>query len=626
MCGLSVYFQKHNLKRNIYEDFVCSLKKINHRGPDDEGIVLINTKSNNFKIIKTEKTSAEVQGCVSVSDVNLAEYDLALGHKRLSIIDLSVCGHQPMMGNDGSWIIFNGEVYNYIEVREDLKKLGSVFKTNSDTEVILEAYRVWGKNCLDKFNGMWAFIIWDAANKKIFISNDRFGVKPLYYLEHEDGFNLVSETKQLSAFKKNTLTINTSYLDYFLKYGYLDVSDETIYQNVFRFSKSSYSIVDPQKYYRTYLKKSQVQYYFLKKKAVAITEKEAIEQLRELLHDAVKIRMRADVDYGFALSGGLDSSAILYTAHEILKKQNLQNTIKGFSAVFPGYSNADESAHVKVVEEDLNCKIYYSPAMDLFNIPSFETHVYHQDFPVTGTSYFAEWSVYQKVKAEGIKILFNGQGADEVFGGYHHHFYKYCRHLLSHGKVLHYLSIVKQYAELKGLPPKKIHTIVLNELKQSAQIKAGIKKFDNALEKHWAEISKLDDMLLADFNTYQLPLYLRADDRDSMCFSVESRHPFMDYRLVEFGFSLPNELLMKDGWQKYIIRKAMHEMPDSIRYRKDKKGYVTPQEEWIKKYKGDFETYLDYNLKVVGTKKPSKNDFYNYMLGAWLKVNEAKPV
>jgi asparagine synthase (glutamine-hydrolysing) len=152
-------------------------------------------------------------------------------------------------------------------------------------------------------------------------------------------------------------------------------------------------------------------------------------------------------------------------------------------------------------------------------------------------------------------------------------------------------------------------------------MKLGIAKFDHALLKYWNKIETLDEMLLRDFDTFQLPLFLRADDRDSMAFSIESRHPFMDYRLVEFGYSLPNDLLIKEGWQKYIIRKSMHEMPESIRYRKDKKGFVTPEDVWLKKHKSEFDQYLYYNEKVLGVKEPSSNPFYNYALGTWFKVN-----
>ena len=189
------------------------------------------------------------------------------------------------------------------------------------------------------------------------------------------------------------------------------------------------------------------------------------------------------------------------------------------------------------------------------------------------------------------------------------------------GKIPQYFSLVQQYADLKNMSKKKIHKTVFDELKLVSKMKLGIAKFDHALLKYWNKIETLDEMLLRDFDTFQLPLFLRADDRDSMAFSIESRHPFMDYRLVEFGYSLPNDLLIKEGWQKYIIRKSMHEMPESIRYRKDKKGFVTPEDVWLKKHKSEFDQYLYYNEKVLGVKEPSSNPFYNYALGTWFKVN-----
>ena len=238
-----------------------------------------------------------------------------------------------------------------------------------------------------------------------------------------------------------------------------------------------------------------------------------------------------------------------------------------------------------------------------------------------GTTYFAQWSIYKKAKEAGVKVLFNGQGADEVFAGYHHHFYRHCRQLIMMGKIPQYFSLVQQYADLKSISKKQIHKTVFDELKLVSKMKLGIAKFDHALLKYWNKIETLDEMLLRDFDTFQLPLFLRADDRDSMAFSIESRHPFMDYRLVEFGYSLPNDLLIKEGWQKYIIRKSMHEMPESIRYRKDKKGFVTPEDVWLKKHKSEFDQYLYYNEKVLGVKEPSSNPFYNYALGTWFKVN-----
>ena len=618
MCGITIFFHKEKLTSQFYDRFLKSLRKIAHRGPDDEGVLLINTRTGNYKVIATDFTHSEIQNKINITDVEIGDYNLALGHRRLSIIDLSVAGHQPMQGKDGSWIIFNGEIYNYIELREELKKTGSVFITNSDTEVILEAYRVWGQECWNKFNGMWAMCIWDATNKKIVLSNDRFGVKPLYYIDKKDFFVAGSETKQFSDYGDWHGGLNHQHIEEFLKYGFLDMDNRTMYNSIYRYKSSHFCYINPLNF--TGIEHNQIRYYSMSKKVTPISEKDAIDRFRELLTSAVTLRMRSDVKFGFALSGGIDSSAILYMARNILKKQNVVGDINGFSAIFPGYEIADESKFINIIEKDLPCKTHYSLPMEEFTIKSFESHVYHQDEPLNGTSYFAQWSLYKKAKKDGVKILFNGQGADEVFAGYHHHFYRYCRSLLIKGKIIECLTLINSFAALKGISKKQVSKTIFNEVKLAAKIKSGIAKFDHGILKHWNEINTLDDMLLADFNTFQLPLYLRADDRDSMSFSIESRHPFMDYRLVEFGYTLPNNLLIKDGWQKYIVRKAMHEMPENIRYRKDKKGFLTPETIWLEKYKNEFEEYLYYNEKTFGKKHLASNMFSNYAIGAWLKL------
>ena len=397
MCGISVLFNKHKVTKENYIDFLCSLKKINHRGPDDEGIVLINTNTNDFRIIKNDLTLLSSDRVSDISSINVENYNLILGHKRLSIIDLTLQGHQPMQGVDGSWVVFNGEIYNYIELKEELKQYGCQFHTHSDTEVVLEAYRIWGKECLNKFNGMWTICIWDAPQKKLFINNDRFGVKPLYYFEHDNGFNLVSELKQFQGFNSVSLVLNKNHIEEFTQYGFLDIDENTMYENIYRFKKSHYFVIDPLQYFNQDIKLKQIPYYWLKKSAIRISEEDAIDQFRTLLYDSVKIRMRAHVDFGFALSGGIDSSSVLYMARNILKDNNMTNELLGFSAVFPGYDDVDESKFVKIVEQDLPCKTYYSKAMDEFNFDSLICMV----SPIsTSSGFISSYLLFLKTLAE----------------------------------------------------------------------------------------------------------------------------------------------------------------------------------------------------------------------------------
>ena len=341
MCGISVLFHKNRLTQQLLLDFLSSLNTINHRGPDDEGVVLINTTTGNYKIMRTEKTYKDIFDSYELADINSADYNLVLGHKRLSIIDLSFSGHQPMQGIDNSWIVFNGEIYNYIELKEELKILGAQFKTKSDTEVVLEAYRIWGIDCLTRFNGMWSICIWDAPNKRIVVNNDRFGVKPLYYYETNNSFRLVSETKQLQKYSDLTLVLNQTHIREFVKFGFLDMDENTMYERVLRFKKGHYIILSPLNYEHECIKNNQKQYYYLHKRQVIINEKDAVEQFRNLLYNSIKIRMRADVSFGFALSGGLDSSAVLYMARNILQNEKITNELIGFGAVFPGFKDID---------------------------------------------------------------------------------------------------------------------------------------------------------------------------------------------------------------------------------------------------------------------------------------------
>ena len=239
MCGILAYYNPKGISKKNIEESLLSLEKIKHRGPDGEGIVLINTKSNTFKTIQTRDTPEAVYTDTTLANINDFDFDLLLGHRRLSIFDLSTAGHQPMQGKNSSWITYNGEIYNFFEIRAELEDLGHTFKTNTDTEVILTAYQEWGHNGLSKFNGMWAFILWDG--QQLFVSNDRFGVKPLYYYQNESELIFFSETKQILAFPGRVTEYNHNTIRTFLNDSYLELNNQTFFQNVLRFPNSSYS-------------------------------------------------------------------------------------------------------------------------------------------------------------------------------------------------------------------------------------------------------------------------------------------------------------------------------------------------------------------------------------------------
>ena len=615
MCGILSYYKKEGLSKDDIVEAIHSLGSINHRGPDGEGVCLINTKTKQIVSLRTSLTPTDFKCDVNLlGDIEDGKFDLLFGHKRLSIFDLTSAGHQPMIFEDGFVIIFNGEVYNFYELKEELKHKGYVFKSQSDTEVILRAYQEWGETCLNKFNGMWAIVIYDSKKNKLFISRDRFGVKPLYIFNNNKILIFVSEIKQFLSFKNQYLTINRGSIKSFIENGLLDHNNSTFYNEVSRYNSGFYS-----SYFFDDHKMKDKEYYVLPSKIIKIKEKEAFEEYRRLFGLAVLRRMRSDVKIGVSISGGVDSSAILYKTVELLKESGKK--VNAFSAIFPGMEG-DESNFVKIIENDLKEKInvFYTNPYEEFNIHDFEKHIYHQDFPTDSSSNYAEWSLARLVKKNGVTVLLAGQGGDEVFAGYHQHFYKYCRQLILSGNILKYLSIAKKYAELKSISINKLHLIVIGEIKTSIAFKLGLKKFSNRIDTEWLKANKLIEALTLDTSIFQLPWYLRSDDRDFMAFGVETRHPFLDVDLVNFGYELPDEFKIRDGWQKWIVRQNMDDVPNNIRFRKDKKGYTTPQDKFNTSYNDDLIKH-QINVNNLFPNSVKSFSFRLSSLGIWLGQN-----
>ncbi|MGZ3930883.1 MAG: asparagine synthase-related protein, partial [Bacteroidia bacterium] len=245
---------------------------------------------------------------------------------------------------------------------------------------------------------------------------------------------------------------------------------------------------------------------------------------------------------------------------------------------------------------------------------------YHQEFPIQSTSYYAEWCVARLVNRQNVKVLLIGQGGDELLGGYHHHFYRYCRQLVLSGKILPYLSLLRKYAELKQEPVNRLHRRILNDVKLGLKFKLGLADLGGNMVNRWNKAGTLIDTLKMDLTELMLPTYLRSDDRDAMAFGIETRHPFLDYRLADFCFSLPDNYKIRDGWQKWILRQVMTGVPEEIRFRKDKKGYTTPQDLWVAQHKAVFEDYTGFIPPDYRSLK-SAEPFLRSALGAWFKVN-----
>lgn len=513
-----------------------------------------------------------------------------LGHNRLSIIDLSEEADQPMHLDELS-IIFNGEIYNYIELRDELKIKGCIFKTQSDTEVILNAFKQWGKQCVTRFVGMWALAIWNKNTKELFCSRDRFGIKPFYYLTQDTKFYFGSEYKALKASPLFTNEININQVSRGLQMGWICYNDETYFTQLKALPAahnltfiSSTGEIKLERYWElqtgTYSK-------------LSFEEKQ--QKFYDLFSDSVKLHMRSDVPVASCLSGGLDSSAIV----SMIQKQNAGIPYKTFSIYYEGKNDVDERPFVKAVIKkypELQ-PFYFSPTDDDVQ-EHFHKALFHADVPCTGSSFISQYFLMKLIGANGIKVVLDGQGADEYLVGYMHTYYRLVADLLKKLKVFKAVSLTNKVTQNQRLSAtKKIAHLgkSLLSLTNSEQSLYDLEYKNyypfltsNAASAPFAlkEVkgNKTDNFLYHLLFETSLPSLLHYEDRNSMAYSIESRVPFLDHRLVEFCFTLLNEDKANDIFTKWIMRNALKNiMPEEITWRRDKKGFVTPGEnKWLR--------------------------------------------
>lgn len=587
MCGILAYYRSGGLSSSDIEQVQKALQALKHRGPDGEGIALIDTKTGKSWRYWTDGTPEDVQMDLRPGDYVEGSADLLLAQRRLSIFDLSSRGYQPMRDHKGNAIIFNGEVYNWWELRDELKVRGHAFHTETDTEVILAAYRQWGSDCLKRFNGMWSMVIWDAIQERVFVANDRIGIKQLYQWGSESEWMLASEIKAIRVLQNASKELHSETVDFFLRYGQIDLTEQTTLRDVKRFPPGHFVHAKPQ----SAASSAPTAFWELPSSGVRdITLEDATYELRSLLDSSITLRMRSDVPWGTTLSGGLDSSSIVYAAHKLRLARGESGPIHSFTAIFPG-KEGDESAFVRFIEGDLGLNSRYTNPLDHFDFEDFERFMYHQDQPVVSTSMYAQWSVMKAVGNSEVTVLLDGQGGDELFGGYHHHFYKYARSLMLRGQLGACNAVIDEYCALKGWKPTEVRRHVRNDVKLFLKLKLGGKLPGPPQITAWNAASSLTDTLKIDLRSFIMPSLLRYEDRNSMAFGIEARLPFLDYRIVEFALTLPDHLKIHEGWQKYVLRRAMHDLPEKIRFRKDKKGFTTPHDEWLGQYRKRFEAY-----------------------------------
>ncbi len=615
MCGITgiVSLNGNPIDLNVLQR-MNDLQK--HRGPDGEGFLLSRAESEGFQHDFIRHTQ--------LGDSSSA-VRVGLGHRRLAILDLSDSGLQPMSSKDGrTWIIFNGEIYNYAELKSELESLGYTFTTRTDTEVLLQAYLHWGEDCLAHLEGMFAFSIWDSSNGRLFCARDRLGIKPFYYATPKGYFIFGSEIKSLLVFPGLDTTLDDDAVLGFLFHGNCDYGASTTLKNVKALPPAhclSVNIATQQISLR--------RYWQLEPQSNEInTDDQRVAELAQLLIATVRKHLNSDVRAGSCLSGGLDSSTIVALVGKIWREQPELATSIGdefytFTSCYE-YPELDERSYALAAADSAGAtaKLVFPSPDDFW--ADFERMAWHEDMPFSGLSFYSQWRVMRAAKEEGVKVLLDGQGGDEVFGGYAKFRYAYIASLLRSGQMARMISelgAMLRQGDRYVLDLRNGYRYLPGSIRGLLQLDSLLK---DALRPHWNQLVsaestpatrwwrntsgtrnwdcpwtamqsiQVDDIL---FDT--LPTLLRMEDRSSMAFSIEARVPLLDHRLVEYGLSLPDHLKVNKGWSKFAIRQAMRELlPESVRMRTSKMSFVAPDRYWpARELRGHVAELIGSNLR-----------------------------
>lgn len=597
MCGISGIVMKSKVSVDN-----AKLKAMNncisHRGPDGEGFYI--------------------------------HENVGFGHRRLSILDLSELGAQPMKYGQNLTITYNGEVFNYIEVREELKLKGYTFISGSDTEVILAAYQEWGTECVHHFNGMWAFAIHDLGKNIVFISRDRFGVKPLHYFENNEAFLFGSEIRQILT-QVAERTVNRQILFDYLYLGYHHHTNKTFFNNIFCLDPGHNIVFDLTKGTHTI---SRWYTFGAKSEFENLSFDDAAKAFESTIDRAIHLRLRSDVTVGTCLSGGMDSS---YIASVASKEYNAKSGEK-FKAITAKSveTETDESnfAEMVVKNSDLDWKITKPETDEFFKV--VEDVIETQEEPFGSPSIIMQYFVMRKAKEEGCIVLLDGQGGDEALLGYDRYYAAYLNQQKGIvNKIKSYFNISKN----SKLSIKELFLYVIyfnnakvraiRQLRRNNFIKSEFASYlnENLLKEISNAGKNIRDLQHLEITKVQLQKLLKYEDRNSMRFSIETRVPFVDFNVVELAFSLPFSYKMRDGWSKYILRKsAEKKLPREIVWRRNKFGFEAPTKTWLANrsvlnesiHKSDFlKNFID--IEKIPTTLDETTLWKLYNLAVWAR-------
>lgn len=583
MCGIAgIIIKSHS--QSATEVALNMSRIIKHRGPDGEGLLAISTDAiTPFKTTESEKIKNSSLAYIPTQDhkepVNCFA---AFAHRRLAIIDLNDSGHQPMCDvTKKIWITYNGEIYNYKELKEELKTLGHSFVSESDTEVVINSYKQWGQHCVKKFNGMWAFCIYDGNLNTFFLSRDRLGVKPLYYIHNNNFFAFASEQK---AFVKSGLIkakMNERALHAYLLNDELENCPSNFFEGISELWPGQNITFDQKTHSFTH------SFYFERKKIETdnnskLSDTELIYLVKEQLTKTIQLRMRSDVEVGTCLSGGIDSSVIA----SVMAK-NSPNSVHCFTSVFKSGA-VNEEKYADLVSKNIHAKHSKTePSVQEFE-KDMDDLIYALDAPIWDSSTYAQFRVMRLAKENGIKVVLDGQGADELFAGYHHHFISQWNQFLRENGPI---CCSKEISAASKSIPKPYSFLCKQKIKSyfpgTTQSHFKLLKQDFVdlypIADQNAFAKKVNEQLIADMGYKRLKSFLRCEDRCGMWHSVESRTPFSDDPdLIGLMFSFNGKRKIHKGTSKYLLRESVKDLiPKEIYERTDKVGFETPMKTWV---------------------------------------------
>tara|TARA_R110000782_G_scaffold137977_8_gene230447 strand:+ start:1787 stop:3628 length:1842 start_codon:yes stop_codon:yes gene_type:complete len=546
-------------------------------------------------------------------------------HSRLSIIDIDKRSNQPFIEN-GHVLIFNGEIYNYIELKNELEMLGHVFRTNSDTEVIVKCYKQYGKKCVNRFEGMWAFALFDNNKKEVFLSRDRFGEKPLFYKIINNTFYFGSEPKFISSLSNSKLNINSNHLKRYLVNGFRSIfkTEETFYEDLYELQPAMNMII------KTPDNISKKKYWRLKYSPVSMSLSDAEEQTNEYLLNSLKLRLRSDVPVAFCLSGGVDSTTLAVIAAKIYGQK-----LHAFS-VIDNDKRYDERQNINTVVDELGCEHHNIYTTTDGFLERMKSIVDYHDAPVPTISYYVHNFLSESIKEAGYSVAISGTGADEVFTGYYDHYAFWLAYMSNHNDFEKMLAMWQEgYGKYINNPLLKeplnfVHNPLSREhLYQNRDLFNGFLKtsFDECFDEEVYTTDILRNRMMNELTHEVVPVILRADDSNSMMWSVENRSPYLDSSLVEFLYTVPNEHLIVNGYQKWLLRASgKNLLPDSVRLDKQKRGFNTSIDslldrndpdvrDWLMEDSSIFDLVNKSSIENMLTKDLTDNSFSKFMFG-----------